>query len=180
MSDDPTKPERGALRVDATPVEPYAVDLAVGDLKGIRREKTGFVDASDEIRSNQRNLGARAGVVQTDVDRLDLLTARIEEVRTYLGPARKMVEILEETEASLDEERHAIISIIATTVERRATLSGNEDLLARYEKVRNYRSASAIKGVKTKRKRAQAEKLVASEAKPPAPEAKPATVDKPA
>jgi hypothetical protein len=173
MSEEPKKPVRGSLRVDATPVERHAVDLAVGDLKGFRREKSGFVDAADEIRSNQKNFGARAGVMQADVDRLDQLTAQIEETRSYLGPARKMVEILEETEANHDEERHAIMSTIAATVERRATLPGNEDLLARYEKVRNYRSASAIKAVKTRRKRAAAGKTPPDQGKPAPDQGKP-------
>jgi len=173
MSDEPKRPERGALMVDATPVAPYAVDLSVGDKKGYRREKSGFSDAADEARSNQKNFGARAGIVQTDLERLDLLTARIAETRSYLGPARKMVEILEETEAAHDEERHALISTMATTIETRAKLPGNEDLLARYEALRKYRSATALKGAKTRRRNAQAEPSTP-------PETKPATDNKPA
>jgi hypothetical protein len=165
--------------VDATRVAPYAVDLSVGDQKGFRREQDGFSDAVDEIRSNQKEFGARAGIVQADLDRLELLTAQVNETRGFLGPARKMVEILEETEASRDDERHGLMSTMAGTIELRAKLPGNEDLLARYETLRKYRSASAIKGVKTKRKNAQAKPSTPPETKPTPPETKPATEKKP-
>ena len=179
MSDEPKRPERGALMVDATAVAPYAVDLAVGDQKGFRREQPGLPDVLDEIRSNQKDFGARAGIAQADVDRLDLLTGRVNETRGFLGPTRKMVEILEETEASQDDERHGLMSTMATTIEARAKLPGNEDLLARYETLRRYRSASAVKGVKTKRKNAQAKSPTPPETKPTPPEAKPAPDKKP-
>jgi hypothetical protein len=182
MEQDPKRPKLGDLKVDATPVGEYAVDLEIGDLLGIRREQPGINEALDEIHFNHEAHGARGGVTDEDIRMLDLMNARILETRTYLGPARKMVEILEETEAKHDDDRHTLISAIASSVERRAKLSGNEDLLGRYEKTRTYRSATAVKAVKTRRKNARAEKPAPTEGKPaegkPAPaESKPASAE---
>jgi hypothetical protein len=174
MEETPRKPKIGDLKVDATAIADYAVDLEVGDLVGIRREQPGLDEVLEEILNNHAIYGARGGVTDEDIRRLGLLNSRVDETRTYLKPGRKMVEILEETEAHNDDARHTLISAIASSVERRAKLPGNEDLLGRYEKTRNYRSATAIKAVKTRLKNAQAENPTPDEGKPAPIEDKPA------
>ena len=144
------------LAVDATSIVLYAVLLARGALRGLLREQDGIDDVLREIVANQANIGARAGVMAEDVHVIQLATERLAEVRKYLSAVRKLLQILESTEAHLDNERHQMIHIIATSVDRRAKKASNKDLYARYEKTRAYRSASANKAAKTRRNKAKA------------------------
>lgn len=146
----------GDLAVDATSTLTFAVLLAYGKLRGMQREQKGLDDALREIVSNQATFGARAGIMAEDVHVIQLATERISTVRKYLGAVRKLLRILESTEAYLDNERHKMIGIIAASVERRAKVTGNEDLLFFYQVTRAYRSAIANKAAKTRVSKAKA------------------------
>ena len=150
MANDPQNPEPGDFQVDASPVSAFAVYLKEGELQGKRREQRGSEEVFKEIFGNHPKVGARAGVTDEDIRSLHECNARISMVRTYLGPARKLVRILEETEGEEDDKRHRIINAIATAVDRHSELRGNEDLGKRYDKTREYRSAIAVKAVKTR------------------------------
>ncbi len=57
-----------------------------------------------------------------------------------------------------DDQRQRIVHALAVGVERRAkTRSDGGTLLAKYQKTREYRSATALNGVKTRRRNQQAE-----------------------
>jgi DNA polymerase III psi subunit len=145
------------LAVDATSIVLYAVLLARGALRGLLREQDGLDDVLREIAANQTTCGARAGVLAEDVRLIQLATERLAQVRKYLSTVRKLLMILESTEAYLDNERHQMINIIATSVDRRAKKTSNRDLFARYALTRAYRSANANKAAKTRRRNAAAE-----------------------
>ncbi len=73
------------------------------------------------------------------------------------------MEILEETRAKEDDQRQRQVGAFAEAVDRRVKANGDTTLLAKYEKTRSYRSAVAMKGVKTRSKKARVEGDVAGE-----------------
>lgn len=154
MSSEVKRPERGSLVVDATPLGEFLIDAAPGILSGIRRAQDGFDAVVDEIVTNQKTHGADAGILQSEVDELCLLTERIALIGQYLPAARKLVEMMVETEALLDNRCQEIVRNAAKAVDTRAATTKETSLFARYELTRNYRSAPAKKAVKTRRKKA--------------------------
>ena len=65
--------------------------------------------------------------------------------------------MLEETRAMLEDQRQRAAHGFARSVEDRATTRDDgELLLARYQKTRVYRSAIALKGIRTRRRNTQA------------------------
>lgn len=144
------------LAVDATSTLTFAVLLAYGALRGMQREQKGLDGVLREIVANQATYGPRAGIMAEDVHVIQLATERIATVRKYLGAVRRLLRILESTEAYLDNERHKMISIIAASIDKRANMTGNEDLLLFYQVTRAYRSAIANKSAKTRQNKAKA------------------------
>jgi hypothetical protein len=164
MDEEPRRMSLGDLAVDATSIITFAVLLAKGALRGLMREQKGIAEVLREIVANQATFGARAGIMVEDVRALQLATERLATVRQYIGTVRKLLRILESTEASLDNERHQMISIIAASVDKRGKLAGNEDLLFYYQVTRAYRSAIANKAAQTRDRNAKAKAKTKTEA----------------
>ncbi|UQA59401.1 hypothetical protein [Polyangium aurulentum] len=148
----------GALAVDCTALAEFLVDLPPGARRGLRAEQDGFGDVIAEILSNQAALGDKTGIIKSDIDELALANDRIAQIDARLPAVRKLLEILEETRAKLDDQRQRQVSAIAGAVEGRAKALSDPTLLAKYEKTRTYRSAAAVKGAKTRKKNAEAAK----------------------
>lgn len=148
----------GALAVDCTTLKAFLVDLPPGARRGLRAEQDGFGDVIAEILSNQVEIGDKAGVTKNDIEELSLANERIAQIDVHLPAVRKLLEILEETRAKIDDQRQRQINAIAGAVEGRAKALSDPTLLAKYEKTRTYRSAVALKGAKTRKKNAEAEK----------------------
>jgi hypothetical protein len=74
--------------------------------------------------------------------------------------------MLTETRYVLDDKRQRIILDAAQAVDRRAKKS--DDLFARYQKTREYRSAIAKKGLKTREKKVQQANGAGDTESPPA------------
>lgn len=155
MPKDPKNPSVGDLSIDCSNLADFIVDLPPGAMAGLRQEREGMVEVLTEVANNQKSHGARAGIGTDEAAALTELTAKIAEVRKYLGPARKLVELLEETEAKLDHDRHQHISNMAVSVEQRAKMVGNGDLLALYRATRSYRSAPGLKAARTRAKNSE-------------------------
>lgn len=155
-SKDPKNPVAGDLHIDCTPIAALIVDLPPGAMVGMRHERDGMVEVLTELSGQQKSDGARAGIADSEVERLKTLTEQLAQVRKYQVPVRKLLELLEETEASLDNERHQHISNIAASIDQRAKLRGNGDLLGLYKATRQYRSAPAVKGARTRAKNGEA------------------------
>jgi len=150
---DPKNPKVGDLSIDCTSLADVITDLPPGAKLGLRQEREGIVEVLTELLANQKAHGARAGITDADSQRITTLSDRLAEVRKYKEPVRKLLELLEETEAKLDHERHQHISNIAVSVEQRAKMRGNEDLLSLYRATRQYRSAPALKAARTRAKK---------------------------
>ena len=155
MSGDPKNPEIGELHIDASACTPYIVDLPPGGLQGLRTDHEGVDDVVSEIAANQTAWGDKAGVTAGDFASLMTSHDHIAELDRYLPAARKMVELMEETRAKEVDARERAISSIAASVDFRAKQPGNEVILAKYEKAREYRSEIAMKAVKTRKRNAE-------------------------
>jgi hypothetical protein len=152
MSSDPKRPDVGDLVVDATDLAGIIVDLPPGKRLGLRSTQPGFDGVVGEIRANQPILGAQAGLRDEDVAAIDADLAQKAEIQARLPAARKMVELLEETDAVLDDRLQRRVFSIAQAVESRAKMLGDDELLARYAKTREYRSAIGNKAARTRQR----------------------------
>ena len=152
MTKDPKNPVPGDLSIDCTPLADLVVDLPPGAMSGMRKEHAGIDALLTEVAANHKTYGARAGIRDEDTQMLAKLTEQIQGTRKYKEPLRKLLEIVTETEAALDNERHQRISSIATSVEQRAKIPGNEDLMSLYRATREYRSAVGKKAAHTRTK----------------------------
>jgi hypothetical protein len=154
MAENSKPVELGALAIDCTSMAPFVQDLVPGALVGMRSRQPGYDDVLNEITSNQPTLGGRAGVTDEDIQAFLLANERIAMIDAQLPAARKLVELLEETRGKLDDQCQRQVSAVAVSVESRAKAYGDDELLARYEKTRAYRSAIGLKAARTRRKNA--------------------------
>jgi hypothetical protein len=161
MADEVKTVDIGTLLIDATPLAECIVDLPPGGKQGLRKQQDGYSEAAGEVVSNQAVWGDQAGITVGDFEQFTHANQRIAMIDALLPAARKLVEVLEETRAVLDDRRQRQVSAIATAVEGRAKVLRKPELLAKYEKTRAYRSASAMKAVRTRRRNA-AERAEAS------------------
>jgi uncharacterized coiled-coil DUF342 family protein len=143
-----------SLAIDCTPMAPYIAELQKGRRRGLCTERAGVADVINEIMTNQALHGESAGITTVDFAQFTEVNEQIEEVDASLPAARELVKRMENTRAVLIDKRQRMISGFAESAESRAKVNKNELLLAKYEKTRTYRSASAIKAVKTRKKNA--------------------------
>lgn len=161
---DPEKPMIGDLVVDASDMRSFLIDLPPGGRIGMRSRQTGYDEAFAEIVANQAEIGPRAGVTEWDFATLTGTEGQIAQIDARLPAARKLVELLEETRAKLDDQNQRLVNAIAVSVEGRANAMDDPELLGRYEKTRTYRSAVGLRAARTRRRNALAEDGVELEA----------------
>ena len=127
------------------PGDDGGTEAGVAEVGGVVEEKR---EAAGDVGDGAQRAGVAGFVVGTQVP----TGGRGSDLDRFLPAARKLVELLTETRAKLEDDRYQIISAVANMVDRRATRAGNGDLLARYEKTRTYRSAIGVKAAKTREK----------------------------
>jgi hypothetical protein len=155
---DPIEPTAiGALTLDCSSLASFLVDLRHGSLRGMLVERPGFAEVIAEILANQSTVGPKAGVTQDDIDGIVLDNQRIADIDAVLPAARKLVEMLEETRAMLDDDRQRRVHAVGGMIEGRARTTESTALLAKYEKTRIYRSATGVKAAKTRKRNSMAE-----------------------
>lgn len=144
------------LQVDFTDMASYAVDLAPRERLGMRVTQEGYEEAMLELVTNQPVHGKAAGISEEDIQDITLVNERIAKIDERLPGLRKLVEVIEETRAKLDDERHRRIVELADVIDARNKKRRDTTLLAAYQKIRAYRSAIGVKAAKTRRKNAEA------------------------
>lgn len=181
MPNDPKNPQVGELSIDLTDMQSYLVDLPEGGTVGLMPEKEGFAKVKGEIIANQPGWGGKAGVTVERFNQFMTLNEQIATIDARLPAVAKLYEMLTETRAKLCDQRERVINGIAASAERAAEIDKEPELLGKYQETRNYRSAIAVKAVKTRKKNEEAAKAApkpgdapADGAKPVAEEAKPA------
>lgn len=141
----------GSLTIDCTSMASFLQDAAPGALIGKLPTQDGFSEASLEILSNQAQYGGDVGITANDINALEQANAHIEAIDAVLPAARKLVEVLEESRHLIDNGRHRQISELAALVDARSKARGTPELLARYQKTREYRSAIGRRAAATRR-----------------------------
>jgi hypothetical protein len=94
-------------------------------------------------------------VLDADVDLLEQSARQIALIDRHLPTARKVVEVLEETRAFIDDRRQRRVFMIARAVDARAEVEEGAVLLGKYANTRAYRSANALKAARTRRRNQQ-------------------------
>lgn len=162
---DPKNPLPGELSIDASDLAPFIVDLPPGGMRGLRPEQDNLNEVRKEIVANQPKYGDTAGITNSVFTQFQTVDQQIEQIDKFLQPAEKLVEVLIESRARLVDQRERLVAGMAESAERQAKTSGNDELLARYATTREYRSQTAMKAAKTRKKNEEAAKQ-GEEAKP--------------
>lgn len=152
MEKESKRPDIGVLVLDVRPLSDFLTDRPYGTRQALRGTHEGFDEAAHEVVSNQSILGERAGILVRDVEALILTQARIRLIDEQLPAARKIVELLEDSRAVLDDQAQRLVGAMAQMVEARAKADDDIELLARYDKLRAYRSSVGHKAAKTRRR----------------------------
>ncbi len=150
-------PESSDLLLDARPLESFLVDVADGGTQGMRREQAGIAEVVHEIKVNQKAWGVKAGITPDEVATIVTTTAQLAQLRAFRPSVAKLLEMIDETEALLEDKRDTVIRTVAGSVDVKALVVGSE-IIAKYEQTRAYRSAVGDKAAKTRKKNAAAAK----------------------
>jgi hypothetical protein len=156
MANDVAQPYTGPLTLDLTALAGILIDLVPGALRGCRREQDGFDEVDEELKKSVPAVGAAAGIPQDVYAHFLLCTDRITKLRAVKGVILKLAEVVEESEARYEHERETALGIILDSV-RSAARRKDASLLALFEKALKYSAQAAMKGVRTRRKNAEAQ-----------------------
>jgi len=155
MANDWALPYTGPASIDLSSMLGFLYDLGNGGTRGLKREGEDLHGVETELAASMSTYGADVGIAQAVYDRFLLTTTRIQQIRAARQVVDKMAEVLAESEAKLEDEREADIGIIVAAV-RTAARRKDSSLLAFFEKTIQYHGQAALRGVKTRRKNAEA------------------------
>jgi hypothetical protein len=153
----------GQTIIDVSSMSAYLHDVAAGGMRVLKREQEGFSDVTSELAESFATYAGQVGVAQAVYDRFLLNTSRIQQLRAAREIVDKLAEVLEESEAKLEDEREADIGIIVSAVRKAAQLK-DASLLAPFEKTIRYHGQVGLRAMKTRRKNAAAEAEAQAEA----------------
>jgi hypothetical protein len=159
----------GSFNIDGSEFNEYGEDLGPKECQGFQTTREGYSEVYVEILANHALYGAKAGIPDADVTDMTTANERIARIDLFLPAYLKAAEILTETRAKLDDQRQRIALNSAASVDRRSL--HHPELLAKYQKTREYRSAIAKKAAKTRAKKAAEAKAKAAASATPAPSA---------
>jgi hypothetical protein len=152
MSDDPKKPDVGDMKIDASHLRGIVVDLPPGGRIGLRKSQANFPEMIAELLSNHPLFGVAAGIRDEEPVAIQASLQQMADIDALLPAAEKLVELLQETRAVIDDRLQKQVFTIAETVERRAKMMGDNELRARYAKTLAYRSAIGNKAARTRQR----------------------------
>jgi hypothetical protein len=170
MSKLPNIPPDNIFAIDLNPYKAFLVDLPPRAMVGMRREHDGWAAVQHEIVTNQPVYGDRAGITKSDFDRFVALNDQHGQILTQLPPVTKAVEVLTESLAHVDHQRHRLATQIAHSAESHAAAEGGDPTLrTAYEKTIAYRSVIADKAVRTRQKNEETTASAGEATEPGAP-----------
>ena len=183
MTKIPNAPPDNIFAIDLNPYRSFLVDLPPRGTVGMRRVHDGWTGVVSEVSGNHAQYGDRAGITVTDFNKFVAYNGQYSQILAQLPPVVKAVEVLKESLAHVDHQRHRLVTQFATAAEDHAALEGGDPtLLTAYEKTIAYRGIIADKAAKTRKKNEEAKKNggEATGAAAPAEPAAPAAPDAPA
>jgi hypothetical protein len=171
MANSFVQPYKGILNPDISHLDGIVVDLGHGTMRGLRRQKAGILKVLGEIQQGIPVHAVTLGVAPDIHDRISALTDKIEKVREARVIIDKLAEVLEETEAYLEDEREGEIGLVVNAV-RGAGRRKDPSVLTSFEETRRYHGQISARAYKTRRKNAeQAEADAEAETETPPAEA---------
>jgi hypothetical protein len=151
MSTDSEARYNGPLILDVTSLKDDIVDLAPRSMMGLKREKPNFDAAQSELVKAKTGALDKVGIAGSVVDRIVTRTDKLTAIRLRKDIAMKLVEVLEETEAYLEDMREGDIAVVAKAVQT-AAKHIDRSVLASFEAMLSYYSQNADKAATTRRK----------------------------
>lgn len=130
------------------------VDVVPGGTKGLCREKPGVAEVLAEIGKGVPIHAATLGVAADTHTRLNTLTEQIAQVRAARADLAKAVEVLEETQVCLEDERENQIGTVVEAV-RKAARRKDPSVVAAFETTIRYHGQIAARANQTRRKNAE-------------------------
>ena len=153
MADDSKPRDLHRLLVDARAVDSFIIDMPPEwERRGLLRRRKGFDEVLQELHFNQGMYGERAGITARDLQELRTAEEQLQQLQELLPRARKLTELLEENEARLDDRIQRMVHGLAAGIDIRAEAMDDHELLGPYERVRRYRSATQLKGARTRKR----------------------------
>lgn len=152
MSSDPKKPDVGDMKLDASHLSGIIVDLPPGGRIGLRTSQKNFAETIAELLSNQPLFGVAAGIRDEEPTAIQTAIQQMADIDALLPAAEKLVELLQETRAVIDDRLQKQVFTIAETVARRAKMMADDELRARYARTLEYRSAIGNKAARTRQR----------------------------
>ncbi len=155
MSTNSATPYNGSLVVDVTALKDDLVDLPPRAMVGLKREKENFTAALNELVQAKSGKLDTIGVANAVVERIETRTTKLPAIRVQRDIAAKLVEVLDETEAHLEDAREGDMAIVAKAAQTTAQ-HVDAGALASFEATLSYYSQNADKAVATRRRNAKA------------------------
>lgn len=163
-----------ALQVDVSELASMLIRLI--SRQGLQATQDGYGEAGQEIRDNHESWGAKAGVTTDDIATLDECDLVIATVDRYLPTIGNLYEVMLDTRYDADDRRQRTVLNIAKAVDRR--IRKTPELETHYTKTRAYRSATAKKALRTRRRNEAENDTGAPSNTPKGPKAKTKTKTK--
>jgi hypothetical protein len=167
-----TTPFTGTLKIDATSVAAFLVDLPKGGMQGLRTPLPGIDGVVAELAVAVPADGAAAGISSTVYGQFVTRTTQIEQLQAISADAQKLAEVITETLALLEDGREQNIGQIVDAIRSTAKRSKSAGISAPFGKTLAYRAQVADKAVATRQKKKAA--AAAPQATTPATPATPA------
>ncbi|MRG92112.1 hypothetical protein [Polyangium spumosum] len=149
-------PYAGELEISATDAKDILFDLPDHATKALKHEKDGVDEAEAELAVALPKYAGVLGIAPEMMQRIEDSTKKITLLRSKRGRVRKLEEVLRESELLHEDEREALLSIIAETV-KKTSARLDPSVKAAFEKTLKYVSQTADKAAATRRKRKAAE-----------------------
>lgn len=174
MASDRVQPYTGSLSIDLQHLDGIIIDIAEGATRGWRREKENIDDALTELTGSIPIHGATIGVSQDILPRIQTRTEQLASVREARLSVAKQLEVLEETEIFLEDQREADIGVVVSAARRVG--ARNAGVLVHFEKTMRYHGQIGTRAAKTRKKAVEQAKVAlaaqAVKAQLPSPEAR--------
>ncbi|HEX2570357.1 MAG TPA: hypothetical protein VH877_12430 [Polyangia bacterium] len=136
------------LQIDVTELASMLIQLV--SRQGLTPTQGGYGEVGQEIRDNHEAWGAKAGVTADDIATLDECDLVIASVDRFLPAIDHLHEVMLDTRYDADDRRQRTVLNIAKAVDRR--IRKTPELETLYAKTRSYRSTTAKKALRTRRR----------------------------
>lgn len=146
----------GPLVVDVSPVKDDLVDLAQGEMRGMRAEQEGLDEVLTELSTAVPAHGDDLNVPPQAYKRVLDRTALLATLRAKEIDLEKLLEVVRETRAKTENDREDDIALIAQAAQKAADKKKDQSLAAPFAKTIKYNSQIADKAAHTRKKNEEA------------------------